>query len=180
MERLSADDIFAFLQQAPVGRLTLYDPRTRSVRVTPLLFAYGGGRIFFISQPGNKLETLRAHPSGVTLQADEDRGDEWISVLAVGRYSDVQGRSTRAEALLLLAEKYRLAFARQVLAQAQAALRQGPAGIRRALSGATVGCIAIERASGRRFRAALTASNQSIHSGLHVSKELPDADLLRR
>lgn len=149
MTRLRADQIWAFLRRAPVGRIATHDHAAGVTSLTPLFFAYRAGRIYFSTQPGRKLALLRLYPAGVALQCDEERAGAWTSVLAWGRYRDVPlGREQQA-ALLALGLKYRQRYLGQLADQAAKALRGGPLGLLRAVRGATVGCLDLERVSGR-------------------------------
>ncbi|HEY1016082.1 MAG TPA: pyridoxamine 5'-phosphate oxidase family protein [Herpetosiphonaceae bacterium] len=157
MTRMQAGQIWAFLRRAPVGRIATHDHGAGITALTPLFFAYRAGRIYFSTQPGRKLALLRLYPAGVALQCDEERAGAWTSVLAWGRYRDVPlGREQQA-ALLALGLKYRERYLGQIAGQALKALRGGPLGVLRAVRGATVGCLDLERVSGRIWRSHETA-----------------------
>ncbi len=146
---MTADQIWRFLADVPVGRLATHDHESGISSLTPLFFATARGRIYFATQPGYKLTVLRRYPGGVGLQCDQELGGSWVSVYAWGRYRDVGPGAEYAQASLLLAHKYGRDFLRQIADQATKALRGGPLGVWRAAWGATTGCIDIERIGGR-------------------------------
>lgn len=147
--RMSADQIWAFLRTAAVGRIATHDHAVGVTGLTPLLFAYRQGHIYFSTQPGRKLALMRRYPAGIALQCDGQQNGTWTSVLAWGRYRDVPGSLEQQLALLTLAQKYRTHFVSQVTNQALKALRGGPRAALLALRNATVGCLDVERVSGR-------------------------------
>ena len=150
--RLNAAQIWQFLREVPVGRIATHDHERGETSLTPLFFAYDNGHIYFATQPGRKLTLLRRYPNGVGLQCDQERGGTWTSVYVWGRYRDVAPGIEYARATLLLSQKYRADFIRQIADQAGKAVRGGPRGVWRAVRGATTGCIDIERAGGRQIQ----------------------------
>ncbi|HYF63674.1 MAG TPA: pyridoxamine 5'-phosphate oxidase family protein [Herpetosiphonaceae bacterium] len=149
--RMNAAQIWSFLRETPVGRIATHDRERGETALTPLFFAHDERRIYFATQPGRKLSLLRRYPAGVGLQCDAEVDGAWISVYAWGRYRDVPAGPEYLRATLLLSQKYRGDFISQIAAQAGKALRGGPLGVWRAVSGATTGCIDVERISGRMF-----------------------------
>lgn len=75
------------LAQASVGRLGC--ARDNQPYVVPISFAFDGRHIFSFSTPGQKIEWMRANPL-VCLEVDEGTSrDQWISVVAFGRYQEL-------------------------------------------------------------------------------------------
>jgi nitroimidazol reductase NimA-like FMN-containing flavoprotein (pyridoxamine 5'-phosphate oxidase superfamily) len=148
---MNARQIWRFLRDTPVGRIATHDHESGETTLTPLFFAHDERHIYFATQPGRKLSLLRRYPSGVGLQCDGQAGGAWTSVYAWGRYRDVTPGPEYVRATLLLSQKYRGDFISQIAEQAGKALRDGPLGVWRAVSGATTGCIDVERISGRVF-----------------------------
>lgn len=151
MERLSAVEIWRFLDQTPVGRLAIHDHAADQTQLTPVFFACEGGRVYFATQPGRKLTLLRQFPQGVGVQCDAHSGDAWISVFGWGRFRAVGAGPELGRAAWLLARKYRQRYVQQIGAQALQALRGGPLAVWKTLRGATTGCIDLERIGGRRW-----------------------------
>lgn len=150
---MRAEQIWRFLADVRVGRIATHDHERGVSSLTPLFFAAVEGRIYFATQPGAKLTTLRRFPEGVGLQCDQLFHETWISVFVWGRYRDVLPGAEYAQATLLLAQKYGSDFVAQVAQQARKALDGGPLGIWRAVRGATTGCLDIERIGGRVWQA---------------------------
>ena len=151
MERLNEQAIWRFLDAAIVGRLAIHDHAQQVTELTPVFFAFDRGHIYFATQPGRKLTLLRAYPSGVGIQCDQEIDATWISVFGWGRYRDIAPGWEYLQATTLLAQKYRGRFVQQIAQQARQAIQRGPRGILATLQESTVGCIDLQRISGRKW-----------------------------
>lgn len=147
--RLTAQEIWRFLASAPVGRIATHDHERGVSSLTPLFFVATNQRIYFVTQPGRKLEQMRRYPHGIGLQCDQLRDGAWLSAFVWGNYRDVGIGAEYTQVTLLLAQKYGSGFVKQVRDQARKAIQGGPMEILRSIRGATCGCIDVERIGGR-------------------------------
>jgi len=95
------------LERASLGRLgcSLND----QPYVVPVYLAYEADHIYFFSTIGQKIQWMRANPK-VCVQTDEIRNEnEWLSVIANGRYEELpepQYTAERAHARELLERRH--------------------------------------------------------------------------
>ena len=84
---LSPEDSRAVLAEVGAGRLAMVTPE--GPYAVPMLFALDGDALLFYTTPGRKLDALRRHPSGVSMEIDEvGARPDWRSVLVVGRFEE--------------------------------------------------------------------------------------------
>jgi uncharacterized protein len=60
--------------------------------VVPIYYAYADNALYAFSMMGKKIEWMRANPSVSMLVEEKERGREWKSVLADGRYEELPER----------------------------------------------------------------------------------------
>lgn len=105
--------------------------------VVPISYAYDGSSLIVHSVPGRKIEMMRRNPE-VCLEVDRVAGPaEWRSVIAWGRFEELQGDEAR-HAMELLIDRFR------ELPWAESPAESGPAdprhrGIDSGLAGGTIG-----------------------------------------
>jgi uncharacterized protein len=97
---LSPAEIAALLEEQLVGRIGCHaDGLTY---VVPVIYAYDSGSVYVLSTEGQKVDMMRANPE-VCFEVDRyDGPGSWRSVVAQGRYEELDGDGvTRARALLV-------------------------------------------------------------------------------
>ncbi|MHB8618763.1 MAG: pyridoxamine 5'-phosphate oxidase family protein [Chloroflexota bacterium] len=130
---LSEDESLAVLRQIGYGRLALVTPE--GPYAVPMLFRVDERTLVFYTLPGRKLDALRQHPSGVTMEVDDiDSTSAWRSVMVVGRFEEES--VAQREGLEREFATRRQAYARVALAAL-------------VLPDATFGRLTIEQLSGR-------------------------------
>jgi hypothetical protein len=94
---LHPDDIEAVLHRHHVGRIAcVADGRPY---VVPITYAYADGAIYGQTQPGRKIDAMRAEPN-VCFEVDERWDDQtWRSVVADGVFEEITDPDARAVAL---------------------------------------------------------------------------------
>lgn len=94
---LSEAESLGVLGEVGAGRLALVT--TAGPYAVPMLFALEDRSLLLYSTPGRKLEALRAHPSGVSLEVDDVASrPDWRSVMVVGRFSEGTASADRLRA----------------------------------------------------------------------------------
>jgi nitroimidazol reductase NimA-like FMN-containing flavoprotein (pyridoxamine 5'-phosphate oxidase superfamily) len=87
VQPISATECFAALTAAGVGRLAC--ARDNQPYVVPIYFVVDGDELYAFSLPGQKIDWMRENPQ-VCLEVDwVNRGDDWSSVVVVGRYEEL-------------------------------------------------------------------------------------------
>lgn len=106
IEKLSTDDTFALLARGSLARLgCIADGRPY---VVPVNYCWDGDSPFIHSQPGRKIDALRAH-SAVCLQVDEMSGRvAWRSALVFGEYEEVVEPVERTRLLAAFQDRFPL------------------------------------------------------------------------
>jgi hypothetical protein len=98
IHELTADECAAVLKQADVGRLGC--ARFDQPYIVPIHFSYDDERncLYAFSTIGQKIEWMRENPK-VCLEVEEiaDK-DHWTTVLAIGRYEEIDLSAEEAEA----------------------------------------------------------------------------------
>jgi len=80
------------------GRLGCFSPSKDEVYVVPVSYRFEGDSAYFACLPGQTIEYLRAHPTGVCLEVDDiDDESDWVSVIATGHFEELFGREYQAE-----------------------------------------------------------------------------------
>jgi len=104
IDELHPDEIEAVLRRHHVGRLAcVVDGQPY---IVPITYAFADGTVYGHTQPGRKLEALRADPR-VGFEVDERWGaDTWRSVVAEGIFEEVTDERERREALARLGGTY--------------------------------------------------------------------------
>ena len=100
MTELSPAEIAALLEEQLVGRIGCHaDGLTY---VVPVIYAYDSGSVYVLSTEGQKVDMMRANPQ-VCFEVDRyDGPGSWQSVVAQGRYEELdEDGVTRARALLV-------------------------------------------------------------------------------
>jgi hypothetical protein len=99
---LTPAEIDAFLREQVVGRIGCHvDGLTY---VVPVIYAYDGESFVVASVEGQKTRMLRASPE-VCFEVDEYEAGSWRSVIAYGRYEELEGDEAE-QAIALLAERF--------------------------------------------------------------------------
>jgi len=102
--KLSAEESYGLLRGGRLARLGCV--ADGEPYVVPVNYALEGEAAYVHSLPGRKVRALRADPR-VCLQVDDIGGEfGWRSVIAFGRYEEVEGRAERERALGLLLERF--------------------------------------------------------------------------
>jgi hypothetical protein len=97
---LTPAEIAALLEEQLVGRIGCHaDGLTY---VVPVVYAYDAGSVYVLSTEGQKVEMMRTNPS-VCFEVDRyDGPGSWRSVVAQGRYEELDDEGVaRARALLV-------------------------------------------------------------------------------
>ena len=96
---LNQKEIETLLESQPVGRIGCRDGNM--VYIVPLSYAYDGNNVYARSLEGTKIDMMRQHPD-ICFEVD-DTSDmaNWRSVIAWGRFEELQG-AERLEALKTL------------------------------------------------------------------------------
>ncbi|MBS1510296.1 MAG: pyridoxamine 5'-phosphate oxidase family protein [Bacteroidetes bacterium] len=102
--QLSADQTEALLLNNSIGRIGCSNGTT--TYIIPVNYAYDGKSIICHSQEGMKIHIMRNNPE-VCFEVDEITDTtHWKSVLAHGRYQELQEERERIYAMTLFSEKF--------------------------------------------------------------------------
>jgi nitroimidazol reductase NimA-like FMN-containing flavoprotein (pyridoxamine 5'-phosphate oxidase superfamily) len=102
IEELSAEEIDALLREELVGRIGCHaDGETY---VVPIIYAYDGDAVYVASREGRKLRMMRTNPA-VCFEVDRYERGSWRSVIAQGRFEQLEGAAAE-RALDLLATRF--------------------------------------------------------------------------
>ena len=87
VKQLSSEECYSALAEARFGRLACaHDNRPY---IVPTYFAVEDYEIYAFTLPGQKLDFMRQNPK-VCLEVDQMRAsDDWLSVVAAGRYEEL-------------------------------------------------------------------------------------------
>ena len=102
---LSLHEIDEFLRGQRIARLGCHGGGT--TYVVPLIYAYGDGAVVAVTTEGRKTAMLRENPR-VCVEVDEYDADgkgSWRSVIAHGRYEELEGDAIES-ALALMRERF--------------------------------------------------------------------------
>ncbi|MBV8348687.1 MAG: pyridoxamine 5'-phosphate oxidase family protein [Mycolicibacterium sp.] len=92
MENLKARACEELLRRNEIGRLACFSPRPDETYIVPISIRYHDGAIHFACLPGQKLEYLREHPTGVCFEVEEvDGRGGWCSVVVIGTVTAPSG-----------------------------------------------------------------------------------------
>ena len=106
MKELDQQEATKLLSKQRIGRLGCVD--NGEPYVVPINYLFEDGFIYSHSLPGHKIEVLRAHPRAC-LQVDEvDNDFEWRSVIAFGKFEEIQTSSARSAVLSKLLTRFPL------------------------------------------------------------------------
>ncbi len=98
MVRLERDECERILERHAYGRLACFSPSNNETYIVPVSYTYHDGSLYFASIQGQKLRYLREHPDGVAIEVDEiDDEQDWFTVIATGRYEELEGAESTAE-----------------------------------------------------------------------------------
>lgn len=87
VQEISATECYAALTSSGFGRLAC--ARDNQPYVVPIYFVVDDDAIYAFSLPGQKLDWMRENPR-VCLEIDwVNHGDDWSSVVVVGRYEEL-------------------------------------------------------------------------------------------
>jgi nitroimidazol reductase NimA-like FMN-containing flavoprotein (pyridoxamine 5'-phosphate oxidase superfamily) len=97
---LSPPEISSLLDEQLVGRIGCHSDGV--TYVVPVIYAYDGGSVYVLSTEGQKVTMMRANPE-VCFEVDRyDGPGSWRSVVAQGRYEELDEEGLeRARALLV-------------------------------------------------------------------------------
>jgi nitroimidazol reductase NimA-like FMN-containing flavoprotein (pyridoxamine 5'-phosphate oxidase superfamily) len=97
---LSPAEVAALLDEQLIGRIGCHSDGV--TYVVPVTYAYADGSVYVISTEGQKIRMMRANPD-VCFEVDRyDGPGEWRSVVAFGRYEELdEAGFERARALLV-------------------------------------------------------------------------------
>jgi nitroimidazol reductase NimA-like FMN-containing flavoprotein (pyridoxamine 5'-phosphate oxidase superfamily) len=100
MRELESDEIEAFLAEQLVARIGCSDEG--SLYVVPVIYAYADGAAYVLTTEGRKTRAMRANPD-VCSEADrsEPSTGSWHSVIASGRYEELDGEAAEGARRLL-------------------------------------------------------------------------------
>src|SRR3954447_19525521 len=100
VNELTPAEIATLLEEELVGRIGCHAGRRTYVR--PVIYAYDSGSVYVLSTEGQKVEMMRSNPD-VCFEIDRYEGPgRWRSVVAQGRYEELDAEGVeRAKALLL-------------------------------------------------------------------------------
>jgi nitroimidazol reductase NimA-like FMN-containing flavoprotein (pyridoxamine 5'-phosphate oxidase superfamily) len=103
IKELTRTECLAVLASTQLARLACV--REMQPYVVPIYHAYHDQSIYSFSEPGQKIEWMRANPL-VCVEADHMRREQWATVVAFGRYEELSDtpefRNERALAFSLL------------------------------------------------------------------------------
>jgi nitroimidazol reductase NimA-like FMN-containing flavoprotein (pyridoxamine 5'-phosphate oxidase superfamily) len=104
VQEISATECYAALTSSGFGRLAC--ARDNQPYVVPIYFVVDGAALYTFSLPGQKIDWMRENPQ-VCLEIDwVNRGDDWSSVVVIGRYEELTDTpdhyNQRLQALALL------------------------------------------------------------------------------
>jgi nitroimidazol reductase NimA-like FMN-containing flavoprotein (pyridoxamine 5'-phosphate oxidase superfamily) len=92
MEILSHEASERILQRGEIGRLACFSPIADETYIVPISYRYQHGCIFFACLPGQKLDYIKEHPAGVSLEVDEvDEIQQWSTVIVTGAVTEAAG-----------------------------------------------------------------------------------------
>lgn len=105
IEELTPEEVSAFLREQPVGRVGCH--AEGETYVVPVIYVYDGESVYVQTIEGRKIRMMRANPE-VCFEVDEYRAEtgSWRSVIAYGRYEELEG-AERERALELLEARFR-------------------------------------------------------------------------
>jgi uncharacterized protein len=104
VQEITAAECYAKLASSGLGRLAC--ARDNQPYVVPIYFAVDGDALYAFSLPGQKIDWMRENPR-VCLETDAVKsGEDWSSVVVVGRYEELtdtpEHYNQRLQALALL------------------------------------------------------------------------------
>ena len=92
MQILTKRSAERILARNTMGRLGCYSPKDDRTYVVPISYRLRGETAYFGCLPGQKLDYLRAHPTGVCLEVDQVTNEQdWVSVIAIGHVQELSG-----------------------------------------------------------------------------------------
>jgi nitroimidazol reductase NimA-like FMN-containing flavoprotein (pyridoxamine 5'-phosphate oxidase superfamily) len=97
---LTPEEIDAFLREEVVGRIGCTG--RGDLYVVPIIYAYEDGAAYVLTTEGRKTRMMRANPE-VCFEVDRYDADtgSWRSVIAYGRYEELEGADAEAARTLL-------------------------------------------------------------------------------
>ena len=96
MTGLSQDEARQFLERHRFGRVGCFSPAANRSYVVPVSYWSKDGVVYVVSVEGQKVRYLREHPEGVCLEVDDvDDEQNWTSVIATGRFAELEGSPRR-------------------------------------------------------------------------------------
>lgn len=100
MRELAAQEIEDFLHDEVVARIGC--SADGDLYVVPIIYAYENGAAYVLTTEGRKTETMRANPD-VCFEVDryDATTGNWRSVIAWGRYEELEGEDADAARTLL-------------------------------------------------------------------------------
>lgn len=105
MDQIPNEEALEVLENAPVAHLGVIDGDRPYV--TPMSFVYDGGRVYFRTMAGRKLDALKANPN-VCIEAsnyDDETGD-WVSVIIRGTAAETDDDDLKTSVITKLLHKY--------------------------------------------------------------------------
>jgi nitroimidazol reductase NimA-like FMN-containing flavoprotein (pyridoxamine 5'-phosphate oxidase superfamily) len=102
IEELAPDEIETLLHEELVGRIGCH--AGGQTYVVPIIYAYDGEAVYVASREGRKLRMMRANPA-VCFEIDRYERGSWRSVIAQGRFEELDGAAAE-RALDLLAARF--------------------------------------------------------------------------
>ena len=101
--RLSPAEVEELLSQQIIGRIGCCSEEM--VYVVPISYAYQDNCVYCHTYEGRKMQMMRNHPE-VCFQVDETKDmANWKSVIAWGRFDEVNEKEERAKALKILLQR---------------------------------------------------------------------------
>jgi nitroimidazol reductase NimA-like FMN-containing flavoprotein (pyridoxamine 5'-phosphate oxidase superfamily) len=99
---LAEDEVEALLREEVVGRIGCH--AGGETYVVPIVYAYDGEAVYVASREGRKLRMMRENPA-VCFEVDRYERGSWRSVIAQGRFEELDGAGAE-RALDLLAARF--------------------------------------------------------------------------
>jgi uncharacterized protein len=101
-DTLHPDEIEDILFSHYVGHLACIS--SGAPYVVPITYAYAGGDLYGMTQPGRKVTAMRDSPAVAFSIVDLTDPRRWRSVIVEGTYAEVEDRRERERAVALLAD----------------------------------------------------------------------------
>lgn len=90
MKELTIDSAAKILARNTYGRLACYSPSRDTSYIVPMSYTYRDGVIYLAMLPGQKLDFLHEHVTGVCFEVDEiDDAENWLTAIATGAFRDL-------------------------------------------------------------------------------------------